>query len=261
MKRNNLKEMVNIIRIALLSTVILFGGCFNQESGSATKQFKDVKAVEQGENLNFKSEENVAGLEVYINGKVDEKKIENAAPYLKMVNYVEGKTIITLGKLNDETEKTILSLEGVKIKDIISVESINIDEFEKISKLKRAIAVKPVLLGDFNNDGEVDIYDMLILKTSYGMSAGEKDYNTLCDIAPAQKGTDGDWKDIYCILTGDSTVGLNDFLIFSNNFGKKAPINKEYNVNLKSFSAKEVQIPFNSETVQYSATVKNDVTL
>ena len=260
MKRNNLKEMVDIIRIALLSTTVLFSGCFNQESGGATKQFKEVKAVEQGENLNFKSEEDVAGLEVYINGKVDEKKIENSAPYLKMVNYVEGKTIITLGKSSDETEKTILSLDRVKIKDIISVESISMDEFEKTSKLKRGIAVKPVLLGDFNNDGEVNIYDMFIFKTSYGVSEGEQDYNTLCDIAPAQKGTDGEWKDIYCILTGDSTVGLNDFLIFSYNFGKKAPINKEYNVNLNSFSAKEVQFTFNSETVLYSATVKNDIT-
>lgn len=260
MKRNTLKEIVDIIKISLLSTVVLFGGCFNQESGGKTKEFKDVKAIEQGEILNFKSDEDMAGLEVYINGKVDEKKIENSAPYLKMVNYVEGKTIITLGKSNDKTEKTILSLDGVKITDIISVESIRVDEFEKTSKLKRGIAVKPVLLGDFNNDGEVNIYDMLIFKTSYGVSEGEKDYNILCDISPAQKGTEGEWKDIYCILTGDSKVGLNDFLVFSYNFGKKAPINKEYNVNMKSFSAKEISVPFNSETVLYSATVKNEVT-
>ena len=45
MKRNNLKEMLDIIRIALLSTTVLFSGCFNQESGGATKQFKEVKAV------------------------------------------------------------------------------------------------------------------------------------------------------------------------------------------------------------------------
>ena len=66
MKRNNLKEMVDIIRIALLSTTVLFSGCFNQESGGATKQFKEVKAVEQGENLNFKSEEDADKCKQYL---------------------------------------------------------------------------------------------------------------------------------------------------------------------------------------------------
>jgi acid phosphatase type 7 len=260
MKKNNFKEKVSIFKIALLVLTILFSGCFNQENGEKAKQFNEVKVIKQGEKLNFKSEKDMAGLEVYINGKVEDKRIENSAPYLKMVNYVEGRTIITLGKLNSETEKTILSLDGVKIEDIISVETISIDEIEKKSKLKRGIAVKPILLGDFNNDGEVNIYDMLIFKTSYGVSEGEKDYNTLCDIAPAQKGTEGEWKDIYCILTGDSTVGLTDFVIFAYNFGKTAPINKEYNVNLKSFSAKEAVIAFSNEITSYSTIVKNEIT-
>lgn len=259
MKKNNFKKRVTMVKIVILLITILLNGCFNKESEGTTKQFKNVKAVEQGESLNFKSEENISGLEIYINGKVEEKRIESSAPYLKMVNYVEGKTIVTLGKSNYKTDKKILTLKGIGIKDIISVETISSDEIEKKSNLKRVIAVKPVLLGDFNNDGEVNIYDMLIFKTSYGVSEGEKDYNTLCDIAPAQKGTEGEWKDIYCILTGDSTVGLTDFVIFAYNFGKTAPVNKEYDVNLNSFSAKEVEIPFKSDITSYSAIVKNEI--
>ncbi len=50
-----------------------------------------------------------------------------------------------------------------------------------------------------------------------------------------------------------------DFVIFSYNFGKTAPINKEYNVNIKSLLINGTDIIFNSEVTSYSAIVKNDI--
>ena len=60
------------------------------------------------------------------------------------------------------------------------------------------------LIGDFNDDGMVDVADHLLFVAVFGLSEGDEGFNADMD------------------LNGDGTIGTPDFLIFVNHFGSSA---------------------------------------
>jgi len=60
------------------------------------------------------------------------------------------------------------------------------------------------LHGDFDRDGDVDMFDFAIFAQAYATSVGDEKYNIACD------------------LDGDSDVDMFDFAIFAANYGKTA---------------------------------------
>ena len=60
------------------------------------------------------------------------------------------------------------------------------------------------LIGDFNDDGMVDVADHLLFVAAFGLSVGDDGFNADMD------------------LNGDGTIGTPDFLIFVSHFGSTA---------------------------------------
>lgn len=62
--------------------------------------------------------------------------------------------------------------------------------------------IGPALEGDFDEDGQVSILDVLRLARAYGSSQGDPEFDAACD------------------LDGDEIIGVGDLLILVGNFGK-----------------------------------------
>lgn len=60
--------------------------------------------------------------------------------------------------------------------------------------------------GDLNNDGTVNIYDIMIVSLAYGSSEGDPNWNPIADI------------------NEDGKVNIHDMRIVSRDFGKSSPI-------------------------------------
>jgi len=61
---------------------------------------------------------------------------------------------------------------------------------------------RPPLLGDVDGDSDVDIYDIIIIANSYGLSSGDLGYNVACD------------------LDDDDDVDIFDVVIAAHNYGE-----------------------------------------
>ncbi|MCP5456157.1 MAG: PQQ-binding-like beta-propeller repeat protein [Thermotogae bacterium] len=89
------------------------------------------------------------------------------------------------------------------------------------------IAVSPVsfLLGDFNDDENVDLIDFINFAKHYNTVYGDIMYDQLYDIGPAEKGSEL-WKDIYCVVDSERSreIELMDFMVFTNNYKKSVPL-------------------------------------
>ncbi len=64
------------------------------------------------------------------------------------------------------------------------------------------VRAEPLLYGDVNEDGIVDIYDAILLGLAFGSSPGEPGWNVRCD------------------FNRDGIVDIFDAIILGNNFGK-----------------------------------------
>lgn len=83
----------------------------------------------------------------------------------------------------------------------------------------------PILLGDFDANGEVGLTDFINFARNYGSILGDGIYNELYDIAPAEDYYGGNWVGIYDKSSPDGQVKLDDFIIFARNYGKAIPEN------------------------------------
>ena len=62
--------------------------------------------------------------------------------------------------------------------------------------------MKPVLIGDFNEDGSVDVADFLLFVDAFGASRGNVAFDEIFDIV------------------SDGIIGIADFLLFMEQLGK-----------------------------------------
>ncbi|KLO23028.1 outer membrane protein assembly factor BamB family protein [Marinitoga sp. 1155] len=133
--------------------------------------------------------------------------------------YVLGKGKIGISKfefVNDnatgEEKSSVINEAGEKI---------NVNFYDGEIKLK-----SPVLLGDFNSDGIVDLNDIVLFAQYNGLEEGDKDYKEIYDISPAYNlfNKDG-WEPIIDTGYSDGFINLKDFTTLSSNFDKSVPNN------------------------------------
>jgi hypothetical protein len=72
-------------------------------------------------------------------------------------------------------------------------------------------------LGDFDGNGNVDIFDLTILGDSYGVSSSHPSFSALADIGPTDDGSGTG------IPLPDGFVGFEDMMICGQTFGEVAP--------------------------------------
>lgn len=82
---------------------------------------------------------------------------------------------------------------------------------------------RPVLLGDFNDDGLVDVSDLALFSQRYGQESGDVLYSVLYDIGPAEDYYGGVWTGILDQNEPDGVIGLEDLMVFAKNFSKALP--------------------------------------
>lgn len=87
---------------------------------------------------------------------------------------------------------------------------------------------EPKLLGDFNNDGIVDLDDVVLFSQYNGLQEGGENYKESYDIAPSYNDFQKDgWEDILDTSYEEEIqkIDLKDFTTLSANFGKSVPNN------------------------------------
>lgn len=120
--------------------------------------------------------------------------------------------------------------ENVKEKEytnFFKVQEIKYEQYNKISNLssfyfnfilKQQGDIKP--LGDYNNDGNVDIIDFSFLKINYASSDKNiiEDYDIAKNTSPvAGNGTEGSLEGVYIYPETDGKIGLGELIVVVNN--------------------------------------------
>ncbi|KLO21886.1 hypothetical protein [Marinitoga sp. 1155] len=165
----------------------------------------------------FSLKNDLYALEITFKGKIDKDKFTfNDVPF-KIIDYVNGNTVVSIsfGKLQKKDwnflkvsgDHPILRVEGVKSLDNMAI--------------KNTSEATPMLLGDFNHDSYVDLFDFAYFKEHYRTTASHPNYDELYDIYPSSKGTDI-FANIYSLKNSDGVINLYDFAIFAVNYRKAA---------------------------------------
>ncbi|NLK63198.1 MAG: hypothetical protein GX287_07040 [Fusobacteria bacterium] len=205
--------MKNIKKFLLLTTLIvaLFASCQsdNKDEFNSVYVNKDKKLV---------AKEAILGVEFEIKGEYE--NIDINSDYLYISNVNNGNTTVAIAKKGEDINigDVILDLSFATNAEIVLKDVITESKMEKAvlnsGKFKRA---GETLLGDFNNDEKIDIFDFNIFKENYNKTG-----TNICDIAPATKGT-GNWASLYAFSTPDAIVNASDLAVLANNYGKTKP--------------------------------------
>lgn len=209
-----MRKKINYFVIAYI--VLLFGGCIFEKENETVNSGRIVILKNNGVSEVYSKDE-IMGIEISVTGKIDESKIETDDTKMKIVYYDGEKTNIAIaakgGKISPNEK--ILSFEGIEIEkaEVLNfVKSITVKSEEESVK-------ETQLLGDYNEDGTVEINDFYLFSQNYGKDGNE------FDISPALKGV-GDSSEIYSKNYGDGKVTLEDLVVFAFNFGKERPIDE-----------------------------------
>jgi glycosidase len=210
-----------IATLLFLTVVVIFSGCFKEKSED---KGSGITIIRDGTRVKVLVKNEIIGGKFIINREISEDNIIVEADKMKIVKKLKGNTIVSIVDIDKPSK------EGDKIFEIRNcLESIKIEMEEGINEKNFSKAMKKAfntadkkgmkrgeidfLLGDFNSDKIVDIFDFKLFKDNYGSAIVNY------DIAPATMGT-GLYENIYSKSTPDGSVGLLDFLIFGRNYGK-----------------------------------------
>jgi len=91
------------------------------------------------------------------------------------------------------------------------------------TKTFRVAPNNPLLLGDFNQDDEVDLIDFVLFVKHYNSRVGDDDYDSIYDIEPAENCFTEEWSNIYDTTYPDGDIDISDFIIFVHNYGLIKP--------------------------------------
>ena len=204
--------------ILWLLMTLFFTGCFND--GKKDDSGSGVALERRNNEVIVSAVKNTQGLELLVSGVVTSDMITTEVDKMVMTRIEGEKTRVLVARLDGTILKgeeiiKIISKENIKIDLIQSYDS---EEFDRknSSELKKALtkgvraSTIEELLGDFNQNGKVDLTDFEMFKNNY---AGT---DLTYDIAPAVKGSN----DIYSVRTPDGKIDILDFVIFARNYGK-----------------------------------------
>lgn len=189
-------------------------GCFNSEKEDNIKIGQGIVLVRQDGGVNILSEENYLSAAFQITGDIEESDIKISDEYIFIKQKESEKINVYIASLNGNEKNIGFYLNNFKKGEIKILETFTKKDMMKNENVKKNLTER--LLGDYNNDGEVNILDFNLLKQNFGKQS------TVYDIGPATMGKDN-WSGIYCYLNGDGRVGIEDLAVFATNFGKKDP--------------------------------------
>ncbi len=212
-------KMFRYFALVFLMAILLSGCYINhyEENGVETKFDKD--------GIVFILRSKADAIELLIDEKIDFSTLVVPDGYLKIVKYVNEKTLIALAKgskINHGEE--ILRIEGLAEQNLITlIKTWNIDDIYHESN-----GTDPELLGDFTGDGQVEGFDFIPFAQSYGNALGSPAYEAIYDMSslekPASKGFSGIWGKIYSqVGVPDGKIDGPDFIVFANNYGFANP--------------------------------------
>lgn len=204
----------------VLLMAILLSGCYvkpYEENGVETKfDNNDIVFI-----LRYEAD----AIELLIDEKIDFSTVAVPDGYLKIVKYVNEKTLIALAKgtkMNQGEE--VLRIEGLEKQNLItSIKLWDIDDIYHESN-----GTEPEMLGDFTGDGQVEGFDFIPFAQSYGNALGSPGYEAIYDMSssenPASKAFSGIWAKIYSQEgVPDGMIEGWDFIVFANNYGFANP--------------------------------------
>jgi len=204
----------------VLLMAILLSGCY-------VKPYEEncVETKFDNDDIVFILRYEADAIELLIDEKIDFSTVAVPDGYLKIVKYVNEKTLIALAKgskMNPGEE--VLRIEGLEKQNLIT--SINLWDIDDI--YHESNGTEPELLGDFTGDGQVEGFDFIAFAQSYGNALGSPGYEASHDMSslenPASKAFSGIWAKIYSQEgVPDGKIDGPDFIVFANNYGFANP--------------------------------------
>jgi alpha-amylase len=202
--------------LLLILVIILISGCFMEKKKD---EGKGVSIAREGNVVKVSAKQEFIAGSYILDREVKESDIFTEADKLRIVRIESGKTYIDIVDLDENikvgdilfTINNCVEFLTVKEKEIIKEKEFR----KKEKKIEKRAEQLEELLGDFNNNNEVEVSDFAIFKKNYGTES------VIYDIGPAQLGTSEKYSKIYSIRKRDGKVNLLDFLIFGKNYGEK----------------------------------------
>ena len=197
----------------LIVLITVFTGCFTEKKNDESK---GVNVLRSGNSITVLSNEDSIAGSYIIDKEISESDIFVEADKLKIVKNESGKSYIDIVDLDENIKKGDILFKIENCTEFIKItekENINVKDFQNETTKNSRVEIIEELLGDFNNNGEVEILDLVIFKENYNGT------NMECDIAPAQLGTSEKYSKIYSKRFRDNKINLTDFIIFGKNYG------------------------------------------
>jgi len=207
--------MKKALLLLMLSTLLVFLlGCMNDENQEEFKIGQGIITEKKDSGLKIITESKYIAAEFEITGNLSEDDLEVSQEYMLVQNNKNKRNQVSLAFVGGEEGNIEFLLKTIsQDMEIKLLKTISKQDLAKTKLLKKNI--EPRLLGDYDQNNEVDIRDFNVFKSNYGKT------NDIYDIGPAELGTEGAWEGIYCYLIGDGRVGLEDLAVFAGNFGKQ----------------------------------------
>ena len=217
----NLNRITKLIFIMFI-LILFFTSCItdpkrNVQNTQSTFNNNFISQKIEKDKSIFSLKKDLYAVEITFKGKIDKNKfIFNDAPF-KIINYDNNNTIVSVsfGKLQ-KNGTNFLSISGNP--SILKVEGINV---LNAIITKNATDTTPMLLGDFNHDSYIDLFDFAYFREHYKTFSGNPNYDKLYDIYPSTKG-EGLFESIFSLKQPDGKINIFDFAIFAINYRKTA---------------------------------------
>lgn len=197
----------------LIFAMTVFSGCFMEKKND---EAKGVNIIRTGNSITVLSNKNSIAGSYIIDKEIKESDVFVEADKLKIVKIESGKSYIDIVDLDENVKKgdMLFKIENcTEFIEITEKENIDSKDFENGTKKISRADIAEELLGDFNNNGEVDISDFTLFKGNYNGT------DMVYDIGPAQFGSSEKYLKIYSKRLRDNKINLNDFIIFAKNYG------------------------------------------
>ncbi|KUK81877.1 MAG: Uncharacterized protein XD94_0281 [Mesotoga prima] len=208
----------------VLPIVLLFlASCI---SGYSSQEESTFRLPKQAEGLDLYIATGIDALEITLSGAhIDTKNIVQLQDILVIVSQNCGRTTIALSKFGEvDFAKPVIRIWTESVDKII-VSKHDVFRFPEMQvSFVIQEAASPVLVGDYNGDGQITLSDFASFAPSYGFSTGSAEYYAKYDIGASEKQYLGIWQKIFSALgIPDGSITLTDFAVFANNYGFANP--------------------------------------
>jgi hypothetical protein len=167
--------------------------------------------------------ENAQTLEIILDIPIEMKVVEIKGNY-NNINYIREDKLTVILELKDKLEPITLSLksENTGSYDFSVLEATYSDIYGKTEINTQFYGTKTEIidgvLGDFDNNGLINLNDFLAFSKAYGTSSTDSDFDNVYDIGPAN--LELNYNEALYSASPDGKIDVIDFAVFIRNFGK-----------------------------------------